>query len=260
MFKSILSFLFISILMLGPSKIFMERQSPLYLETHGNSIWIEGEDAQKKAVITHSWYRDADSQLLSGGEWISHFGEKEGQVSYTFDSLDRASYRLWMRVNLKEAIVQYRINDADWQRITNTETAYDYVNVAADQSPDYRFLAWINVGDFELEAGRNTLAIKFTSEKSNHGALDCVCFTQDLNYWPEKKFKPGQERPKYTVPVVGEDNFEQWMTFIEPTERELRWRSGMRWHTSLATAAAEAKQLNRPILLWAMNGHPSGET
>ena len=32
------------------------------------------------------------------------------------------------------------------------------------------------------------------------------------------------------------------------------------WRTELGAASAEAKALQRPILLWAMNGHPCGLT
>ena len=39
----------------------------------------------------------------------------------------------------------------------------------------------------------------------------------------------------------------------------LAWR-GVRWHRHLDEAADEARHLGRPILLWAMNGHPCGET
>ena len=65
--------------------------------------------------------------------------------------------------------------------------------------------------------------------------------------------------PVWAAPVITESNFDQWMQFIEPTARELEWQK-VRWHYSLSEAAKEAKALNRPILLWSMNGHPCGET
>ncbi len=46
---------------------------------------------------------------------------------------------------------------------------------------------------------------------------------------------------------------------VPMAEEDLAWR-GVRWHRHLDEAAEEARQLGRPILLWAMNGHPCGET
>ena len=59
--------------------------------------------------------------------------------------------------------------------------------------------------------------------------------------------------------MVTDENLDQWITFIRPTEEDLKWRD-IRWHNNLATAQEEARRLQRPILLWTMNGNPCGET
>lgn len=64
---------------------------------------------------------------------------------------------------------------------------------------------------------------------------------------------------QFPAPQIDASNLERWMKFVEPTSEELSWMN-VRWHQSLAPAVAEAKQLNRPVLLWTMNGHPCGET
>lgn len=64
---------------------------------------------------------------------------------------------------------------------------------------------------------------------------------------------------RWPAPVVTDENLEHWMTFIRPTEEDLKWRK-IRWHNNLADAQREAKRLQRPILLWTMNGNPCGET
>jgi len=46
---------------------------------------------------------------------------------------------------------------------------------------------------------------------------------------------------------------------ILPTAEEERWRE-IPWRASLLEAAREARRLERPVLLWAMNGHPLGCT
>ena len=64
---------------------------------------------------------------------------------------------------------------------------------------------------------------------------------------------------RWPAPGLSDESYREWLAFIRPRESELKWRK-VRWHSSLSGAAREARQLQRPILLWAMNGHPCGET
>lgn len=64
---------------------------------------------------------------------------------------------------------------------------------------------------------------------------------------------------RWPAPTLTDENLTAWQTFIQPSPEELRWRN-IRWHTSLASAIEEANRLQRPILLWTMNGNPCGET
>ena len=64
---------------------------------------------------------------------------------------------------------------------------------------------------------------------------------------------------RWPAPVVNDDDLDRWITFVRPTADELKWRN-IRWHNNLASAQAEARRLQRPILLWTMNGNPCGET
>ena len=66
-----------------------------------------------------------------------------------------------------------------------------------------------------------------------------------------EEFVPSEE--------ISADNLEKWLKFVRPSEEELAWQK-IRWHRELEDAAAEARKLQRPILLWTMNGHPCGET
>ncbi|BDS08166.1 hypothetical protein NT6N_32060 [Oceaniferula spumae] len=54
-------------------------------------------------------------------------------------------------------------------------------------------------------------------------------------------------------------NYREWMQHIRPSGDELKWRE-IAWRNKLMPAVEEAKKLDRPILLWAMNGNPCGET
>jgi hypothetical protein len=46
---------------------------------------------------------------------------------------------------------------------------------------------------------------------------------------------------------------------IVPTEAELKWRA-IPWRVTLWAGAREGQRLDRPVLLYAMNGHPCGAT
>jgi len=46
---------------------------------------------------------------------------------------------------------------------------------------------------------------------------------------------------------------------VLPTAEELEWRA-IPWRDSLGGAVLEADEVERPVLLWAMNGHPLGCT
>lgn len=75
--------------------------------------------------------------------------------------------------------------------------------------------------------------------------------------WPA--LKPFNANARWSVPKLSDANYQKWIKHVQPTKEDLKWRN-IRWHKSLSVAAAEAKKLNRPILLWTMNGHPCGET
>ena len=46
---------------------------------------------------------------------------------------------------------------------------------------------------------------------------------------------------------------------IVPSASELDWRT-IPWRAELRTALVEASRLGKPVVLWAMNGHPLGQT
>lgn len=54
-------------------------------------------------------------------------------------------------------------------------------------------------------------------------------------------------------------NYREWTEYIRPSDDESKWQA-IAWRNKMMPAVEEAKQLDRPILLWAMNGNPCGET
>jgi hypothetical protein len=61
--------------------------------------------------------------------------------------------------------------------------------------------------------------------------------------------------PRIDTPALTDENFAQWRDFIRPKPQECRWEQ-IPWQTSLWEAAVMASKQDKPVLLWAMNGHP----
>ena len=222
-------------------------------------VWIEGEKPLESRIMKNGWYESADATRLSGAGWMTHYGDLPGQASYQFSNTAKGTYRLWLRANPIKSSLQMRVDGGQWNAIVFNDRAFDTTNVAADNKPDLRFVAWVNAGDFKLSSGVHSISFRFESSNKNHGAIDCFCLVSDLKWKPSGMLRPGEARPHWSAPKINEANLEQWMKFIQPSDDELGWQN-IRWHSDLSEAAVEAKDLNRPILLWAMNGHPCGET
>ena len=56
-------------------------------------------------------------------------------------------------------------------------------------------------------------------------------------------------------PVPTAADYERWARAIEPDEQERSYEQ-IAWRNAFGPAIAEARALGRPVLLWAMNGHP----
>lgn len=53
------------------------------------------------------------------------------------------------------------------------------------------------------------------------------------------------------------DNLAKWRAAILPSAEEMAWRK-IDWRSELHTALLDGHTADKPILLWAMNGHPLG--
>src|SRR5204862_5444099 len=123
---------------------------------------------------------------------------------------------------------------------------------------DMRYLGWMRGGTVTLKKGRATLSFKLDSGVNHHGAIDCFVLTT-RPYEPRGILKPGEVEPPPAVPTLTDDNLKKWIDFIRPSDVDSRWER-LEWRTELGAAVEEARALQRPILLWTMNGHPLGCT
>ncbi len=157
----------------------------------GAAIWIEGENPSRSSVARHPWWYDqVKKDVLSGGDWISNFSkEKEGLAEYDFDVLAADAYAFWIRANPLAAKLSYQLDGGPWTPIDLEGDPRGNINIAADQKPDLRFLAWVKAGEVKLEAGKHTLRLKMHSDNSHHGGVDCFTFTR-IPFTPSGATRP----------------------------------------------------------------------
>jgi hypothetical protein len=61
------------------------------------------------------------------------------------------------------------------------------------------------------------------------------------------------------VPELNDQSFERWRDYIRPQAKEESYLD-IPWRESFSVAINEARETDKPVLLWAMNGHPLGCT
>ena len=126
------------------------------------SIWTEGESASPASVQRHPfWYDKVKKDLLSGGDWLSNFGPKEGIGEYKISVPEDGSYTLWIRANPLQAKLSYAIGGGDWVAVDFKENRGQQ-NIAEDNKPDLRFISWVKAGTVELKKGE--IPVKFRME------------------------------------------------------------------------------------------------
>ncbi|NLF39218.1 hypothetical protein GX586_07220 [bacterium] len=158
---------------------------------HAVTIWVEGEQPARSDVTRHSWYNSVKTDALSGGAWLSHYDRsKPGTAEYDILVPETRNYTFWLRGNPHTAKVSYRIDQGPWTEIDWKKDFREYMNIAADNKFDMRFLEWVKLGVVRLEQGTRTISFKTESEVENHGAIDCFCLTTDA-FVPSGATQPG---------------------------------------------------------------------
>ena len=103
----------------------------------------------------------------------------------------------------------YRVGTGEWKEV-DTSKVVDQVNIANDNKPDMRFVAWAKLDKVSSKEGKSTIAFKFHSDNMHHGGLDCFLLTTK-NFLPNGSKKPGAAKasaaidPTAFVWVEGED-------------------------------------------------------
>ncbi len=143
------------------------------------TIWHEGEDPAKHSMARHPWWYDkVKPGLLSGGAWMSHFTKKgPGTATYRIAIPKAGTYDFWLRANPVKSALSWRIGEGEWQEVDFRGAKP--VNVAADDKPDLRFIAWVKLGKLKLDKGTFEVGFRAHSKTENHGAIDVMMLTDE---------------------------------------------------------------------------------
>ena len=176
-------------------------------------VWIEGEDAIRAEVSRHPWYHGQVKQAkLSGGNFLSHFDdEREGRASYEFEIAKAGKRELWIRANPVKSRMLYQLDDGAEAAVDFNRGSTGQVNLASDDKPDLRFMAWCRVGTFQLAAGKHRLRFRFASKLSHHGSIDCFVLAPP-GFKPAGTLKPGEIERYRTQLAKGADGWLPWIS------------------------------------------------
>lgn len=89
-------------------------------------------------------------------------------------------------------------------------------------------------------------------------ALTALLLSSAAAQQPTPPQQPHPIEPALTIAPT-EANFAAWRAHIEPCDDELLWEQ-IPWHSTFADGLRAADQQQKPLLFWAMNGHPLGCT
>ena len=160
----------------------MKRASPLLsllllvaARAGDETIWVEGESPAQSSFAKHGWYDGVKKDVLSGQNWLSHYGPQAGEASYAIDVKEGGEYAFWVRCNTLMVTQHYKLDAGEWVECDLKSEPREEMMISPN--PDHRSLAWVKLGKVKLAAGAHTVAFKLSSKIQNHGGIDCFVLT-----------------------------------------------------------------------------------
>ena len=226
-------------------------------------VWVEGEAATKSNAVSHVWYSgQVKKEELSGGDFVSHWSDQAaGEASYSFQAPSAGDYDFWIRTNPVQSVLSYSLNGSAKQAVNTAGAQSGGVNIASDNKPDLRFVAWIRVGKFPLQPGKNTLSFFFESANHHHGMLDCFVFIKG-SFTPMGKTKPDEIAQKLADVAKENVGWSVWNPARDesrPSEMSLRFLNEKVAGQSGFVKVKDGRFVlgsGEPVRFWAVNGPP----
>jgi hypothetical protein len=115
----------------------------------------------------------------------------------------------WLRANPLRSGLDWRLDGGDWQKVDFDSDARGRMNIASDNKPDMRYIAWVKPGKVKLTKGQHRIEFRSNNGKlQNHAAIDCFAFTR-IPFVPSGKNRPSvaaPAKPDDWFPVVFDDD------------------------------------------------------
>ncbi len=163
---------------------------PCFTRAGGETIWIEGEAPAKSTFQKHGWYDGVKKDVLSGGDWLSHYGSEPGEAAYAVEVTEGGAYVFWVRCNNLMATQHSRVDEGDWVPCDLSSEPREEMMISP--RPDHRSLSWNRLGTVKLAAGAHTVSFRLSSKIQNHGGIDCFVFTNS-GFLPSGARKPAPQ-------------------------------------------------------------------
>lgn len=225
-------------------------------------LWIEGESAKTTNVIRHPWwYEKVKTEDLAGGAMLAHWGDKPGDARYEFECPEERTYAFWLRANPVQAKLSYQFDGGAWSSVEFGKDTEQQTNIAADDKPDLRFLAWVKAGTVKLAKGTHTLQVKFESANNHHGMLDCFvlhagAFKPNGPARPGEKHKLAEETGRWAFNPEKDEFSSDALLDLRGLNEKVAGESGF------VTRSKDGSELllgnGQPARFWAVNSGVSG--
>jgi hypothetical protein len=222
------------------------------LAVHAQVIKIEGENPTVNKMNRHPWWYDkVKRESLSGGDFISNFSkEKAGEAEYKFNAPAAGDYEFWLHANPVKSHLTYALNGAAPVAVDFSGEKRDLLNIAIDDKPDLRFIAWIKVGKAQLQQGANKIRFNTAGPQENHGLIDCFVFSREP-YNPEIAVAPADTKDWFAFDPKPD-------TFGADSATDLRFLNEKfaGEHGFVGVKDGQFVIGNTPVRFWAVNGPP----
>ncbi|MHB1157985.1 MAG: glycoside hydrolase family 2 TIM barrel-domain containing protein [Phycisphaerales bacterium] len=167
--------------------------------------WMEGENPTHASQKV-SGAGAGHAEWLSDGKWLLvsiEAGKVDKEVpedgivlTYDFTTNAAGTYEIWNRIGFEfvRSAFDWRIDGGEWKRIEPTDLTTDCMALSR-----WTEVAWLEMGEADLAAGRHQLQIRLPKLKNAKGQFERVLYASDAlcvyrgKFAPNSKFKPGED-------------------------------------------------------------------
>jgi len=160
-------------------------------------VWWEAESPAKTNFPAKTWFsastfQDKRNAILSGGDWLTHAGERKGPEAfarYRVSVPADGQYNLWARKFWKHGPFRWRFDTQPWQTCGRDVGLADNVVIRK-----HLCVNWVYLGKVTLAKGRHEFELRLLAKpgEKQTACFDCFLLVPGP-FTPRGKLKPGQK-------------------------------------------------------------------